>query len=423
MNHSRSEALFARAQTLIPGGVNSPVRAFRSVGGTPPFIAKGDGSRLYDVDGNEYIDYVCSWGPLILGHRPQVVMDALREVLDIGTSFGAPTARELQLAELITDCVPSLEMVRLVNSGTEATMSALRVARGFTGRDLTIKFEGCYHGHVDSLLVKAGSGMATLGIADTRGVPQSFAATTMALPFNSVAAVEQAFLQRGDQIAAVIVEPVAGNMGCIPPQPGFLEALRELTQKHGALLIFDEVMTGFRLALGGAQQLYGIKPDLTTLGKIIGGGLPMAAYGGRADIMKSVAPVGPIYQAGTLSGNPVAVSAGMAMLSYLQAHPEVYDTLESRTVQLTADPPAGVTVNRVGSMFTFFFTEGPVTDWDSAKGCDTSRFKEYFHHMLERGVYLAPSQFEAGFVSAAHSESDIAHTVQMAGEFFRGLTA
>ena len=282
MNFSRSEALFARAQKLIPGGVNSPVRAFRSVGGTPPFIARGDGSRLYDVDGNEYIDYVCSWGPLLLGHRPKPVIDALREVLEIGTSFGAPTGREVQLAELITECVPSIEMVRLVNSGTEATMSALRVARGFTGRDLTIKFEGCYHGHVDSLLVKAGSGMATLGISDTAGVPEAFAATTIALPYNSLEHVEEAFRQRGGQIAAVIVEPVVGNMGCVPPNPGFLEGLRGITQHHGALLIFDEVMTGFRLALGGAQQLYKIQPDLTTLGKIIGGGLPMAAYGGRA---------------------------------------------------------------------------------------------------------------------------------------------
>ncbi len=374
---------------------------------------------MVDVDGNEYIDYVCSWGPLILGHRPRPVIDALREVLEIGTSFGAPTGREVQLAELIMECVPSIEMVRLVNSGTEATMSALRVARGFTGRDLTIKFEGCYHGHVDSLLVKAGSGMATLGIADTAGVPASFAATTIALPYNSIEAVEQAFRERGDQIAAVIVEPVVGNMGCVPPAPGFLEALRELTRKHEAILIFDEVMTGFRLALGGAQQRYGIKPDMTTLGKIIGGGLPMAAYGGRADIMRKVAPVGPIYQAGTLSGNPVAVSAGIAMLTYLQAHPEVYEILEERTAQLTANPPAGVTVNRVGSMFTFFFTDQPVTDWESAKRSDTKRFGEFFHFMLDRGIYLAPSQFEAGFVSTAHTEQDIAQTVAAARDFFR----
>ena len=417
MNHSRSEALFARAQQLIPGGVNSPVRAFRGVGGTPPFIARGYGSRIYDVDGNEYIDYVCSWGPLVLGHRPPFLMDALREVLEIGTSFGAPTGREVQLAELITECVPSIEMVRLVNSGTEATMSALRVARGFTGRDLTIKFEGCYHGHVDSLLVKAGSGMATLGISDTQGVPEAFAATTIALPYNSLDAVEQAFRERGDRIAAVIVEPVVGNMGCVPPLPGYLEGLRDMTQNHGALLIFDEVMTGFRLALGGAQQRFNIRPDLTTLGKIIGGGLPMAAYGGRADIMKKVAPVGPIYQAGTLSGNPLAVTAGIAMLQYLQAHPEVYEILEERTAQLTANPPAGVTVNRVGSMFTFFFTPAPVTDWESAKRSDTRLFKEFFHFMLDRGVYLAPSQFEAGFVSTAHTAADIGQTVRTAREF------
>ena len=421
MNRCRSEALFARAQKLIPGGVNSPVRAFRSVGGTPPFIARGEGSKIYDVDGNEYIDYVLSWGPLILGHRPQVVTDALREVLEIGTSFGAPTEREVELAELVRECVPSIEMVRLVSSGTEATMSALRVARGFTGRDLTIKFEGCYHGHVDSLLVKAGSGMATLGIADTAGVPESFAATTLALPFNSIEAVEKAFRERGDKIAAVIVEPVVGNMGCVPPLPGFLEALRSLTAKHGALLIFDEVMTGFRLALGGAQQRFSINPDLTTLGKIIGGGLPMAAYGGRADVMSKVAPTGPIYQAGTLSGNPLAVSAGIAMLRYLKSHPEVYETVERRTAQLTTKAPPGITINRVGSMFTFFFTSEPVIDWESAKRSDTARFKQFFHWMLDRGVYLAPSQFEAGFVSAAHSEEDIGRTVAATAQFFDQL--
>jgi len=418
MNHYRSEELFACAQKLIPGGVNSPVRAFRGVGGTPPFIARGEGSHIYDVDGNEYIDYVLSWGPLILGHCFPPVIDALREVLAIGTSFGAPTDREVELAELIHECVPSMEMVRLVNSGTEATMSALRVARGFTGRDLTIKFEGCYHGHVDSLLVKAGSGMATLGIADTAGVPEAFAATTIALPFNSIKAVESAFQEHGSKIAAVIVEPVVGNMGCVPPVAGFLEALREITVKHGALLIFDEVMTGFRLSLGGAQQRFGIRPDLTTLGKIAGGGLPLAAYGGRADIMSRIAPTGPIYQAGTLSGNPMAVSAGIATLRYLQSHPEVYETIEKRAAQLTANVPPGITVNRVGSMFTFFFTPGPVTDWESAKRSDTGRFRQFFHWMLDRGIYLAPSQFEAGFLSAAHTEQDVARTVQAAQEFF-----
>ena len=415
---SKSTNLFTRAQKVIPGGVNSPVRAFRGVGGVPRFIERGEGSRIFDVDGNSYIDYVCSWGPLLLGHRAPQVIEALREVLEGGTSFGAPTEREIELAEAIIRAMPSIEMLRLVNSGTEATMSALRVARGFTGRDLTAKFEGCYHGHVDSLLVKAGSGMATLGIADTAGVPKAFAETTIVLPFNSIAAVEKAFAERGSEIAAVIVEPVVGNMGCVSPVAGFLEALRALTERHGALLIFDEVMTGFRVALGGAQARYGIKPDLTTLGKIIGGGLPLAAYGGRADIMHKVAPLGPVYQAGTLSGNPLAVAAGLAMVRHLLAHPEIYDVLEARTAQLTAFVPAGVTVNRVGSMFTYFFSPDPVTDWDSAKRCDTARFGKYFHFMLERGIYLAPSQFEAAFVSAAHSEADIQATVDAARAFF-----
>jgi glutamate-1-semialdehyde 2,1-aminomutase len=419
MKSERSAAWFERAQAVIPGGVNSPVRAFRGVGGIPRFIERGQGSRVFDTDGNSYIDYVCSWGPLLLGHRPAEVIDALREVLEVGTSFGAPTEREVELAELIARTVPSMEMVRLVNSGTEATMSALRLARGFTGRDLVIKFEGCYHGHVDSLLVKGGSGMATLGIADSAGVPKAFAETTISLPFNSIAAVEQAFADRGGQIAAVIVEPVVGNMGCVPPASGFLEGLRELTARHGALLIFDEVMTGFRVALGGAQERFGIRPDVTTLGKIIGGGLPMAAYGGRAEIMRKIAPLGPVYQAGTLSGNPLAVAAGLATLRYLIAHPEVYTTLEARAAELTAWTPPGVTVNRVGSMFTFFFTPGPVTDWESAKQCDTARFGKFFHFLLERGVYLAPSQFEAGFVSAAHSEEDIRATVNAAREFFQ----
>jgi len=418
MNIDKSEELFERALAHIPGGVNSPVRAFRGVGGTPIFIKRGEGSHLFDVDGNSYIDYVCSWGPLILGHLPLPVVEALRGVLDIGTSFGAPTAQEVELAELIAHLVPSMQMVRLVNSGTEATMSALRVARGFTGRDLTVKFEGCYHGHVDSLLVKAGSGMATLGIADTAGVPACFAATTIALPYNSISAVEQTFASHGDKIAAVIVEPVVGNMGCIPPAPGFLEALRELTARHGALLIFDEVMTGFRVALGGAQKRFEILPDLTTLGKIIGGGLPMAAYGGRADVMKKVAPIGPIYQAGTLSGNPLAVAAGLAMLRYLDAHPEVYEVLEARGAQLCEWVPPGITVNRVGSMFTFFFTPDPVTDWDSAACSNKAEFARLFHFMLERGVYLAPSQFEAGFISTAHSEADIQKTVDAMKEFF-----
>lgn len=418
MTTTRSEQLFARAQSAIPGGVNSPVRAFRGVGGTPRFIERGEGSRLFDVDGNSYIDYVCSWGPLLLGHRPPHVVEAIRNVLETGTSFGAPTEREIEMAELVREAVPSMEMVRLVNSGTEATMSALRVARGFTRRDLAIKFEGCYHGHVDSLLVKAGSGMATLAISDTVGVPQSFAETTIVVPFNDLEAVQEAFRTQGDRIACVIVEPVAGNMGCVPPLPGFLEGLRRVTEHHGSLLIFDEVMTGFRLAWGGAQARFGIRPDLTTLGKVIGGGLPIAAYGGRADVMSKIAPSGPIYQAGTLSGNPLAVSAGLAMLRYLREHQEVYETLEQRTADLCAPAMPGVTVNRVGSMFTFFFTDQPVTDWDSAKKSDTERFKAFFHHMLGRGVYLAPSQFEAGFVSNAHSAEDIKASVDAARAFF-----
>lgn len=418
MNKTRSTSLLERAGKVIPGGVNSPVRAFRSVGGGPLFISKGEGCRLIDEDGNSFIDYIGSWGPLILGHRPKCVIEAIQAVLEIGTSFGAPTEREIVLAEAIRDAVPSMEMVRLVNSGTEASMSALRVARGFTGRSLCIKFEGCYHGHVDSLLVKAGSGLATLGLSDSAGVPAEFAATTISVPFNDLAAVAAAFDQHPDQIASIIVEPIAGNMGCIPPAPGFLEGLRELCTQHGALLIFDEVMTGFRVAYGGAQSLYGIRPDLTAFGKIIGGGLPIAAYGGRADIMNYVAPVGPIYQAGTLSGNPLAVSAGLAMLKFLKENPEVYTKLEERTAALCSDALPGVTVNRVGSMFTFFFTTEPVFDYTSAKKCDTAKFGKFFHHMLESGVYLAPSQFEAGFMSFAHQDADVEATRAAARQFF-----
>ena len=411
MNTTNSQALFARAQAVAPGGVNSPVRAFKSVGGTPRFMAHGLGSHMTDADGNTYIDYIGSWGPHILGHRPEPVIAALKEVIEQGLTFGAPTGREVELAEEIIGAVPSIEMVRLVNSGTEATMSALRVARGFTGRDLCIKFEGCYHGHVDSLLVKAGSGMATLGIADTQGVPKAFADTTIALPYNSVDALEAAFASHGDKLAAVILEPVVGNMGVVKPTAEFLKALQTLTQRHGALLIFDEVMTGFRLALGGAQALFQIKPDLTTLGKIIGGGLPLAAYGGRKDIMQKVAPAGPVYQAGTLAGNPVAVSAGLAMVRYLKAHPEVYVKLEANGAALEAAAPTGTTVNRVGSMITFFFNDGqPVTDWESAKPSDTKKFGRLFHHLLERGIYFPPSQFEAAFVSAVHTPADIEAT-------------
>ncbi|HVY92786.1 MAG TPA: glutamate-1-semialdehyde 2,1-aminomutase, partial [Bryobacteraceae bacterium] len=408
MNFSKSQQLFERARKAIPGGVNSPVRAWRGVGGTPAFVARGEGSHLFDADGNEYIDYVGSWGPLLLGHRHPAILAAIEEALTRGTSFGAPTEQEIELAETIRAMVPSMELVRLVNSGTEATMSALRVARGFTGRDITIKFEGCYHGHVDSLLVKAGSGVATLGLPDSPGVPKGFSDTTVSLPFNNVEALERAFEAHGSKISAVIVEPVCGNMGCIPPVPGFLEALRSVTAKHGALLIFDEVMTGFRVAPGGAQELYGIQPDLTTLGKVIGGGLPIAAYGGRQDIMEHVAPSGPIYQAGTLSGNPLAVSAGLAMLRYIQANPGIYGRFDSMTDALAAAAPKGVTVNRVGSMMTWFFTPAPVTDYDTAKHSETSRFKRFFHAMIERGIYLPPSQFEALFVSAVHSDEDIA---------------
>ncbi len=344
MIRAKSEALFERAKRSIPGGVNSPVRAFKSVGGAPPFMVRGQGSHIFDADGNEYIDYVGSWGPLLLGHRHPAILEALAEALGCGTSFGAPTEREVELAEAIRDAAPSMEMVRLVNSGTEATMSAIRLARGYTGRDLTVKFEGCYHGHVDSLLVKAGSGVATLGLPDTAGVPKCFADTTIALPFNSVAAVESAFRAHAGAIAAVIVEPVVGNMGCVPPVRGFLEALRDITARDGALLIFDEVMTGFRVARGGAQQIYGIHPDLTTMGKVIGGGLPIGAYGGRAEIMAKIAPSGPVYQAGTLSGNPLAVAAGLAMLRHLKAHPEIYDQLENRTARIAASAPPGIAV-------------------------------------------------------------------------------
>ncbi|MBI5282196.1 MAG: glutamate-1-semialdehyde 2,1-aminomutase [Candidatus Solibacter usitatus] len=414
---NRSQALLERASKVIPGGVNSPVRAFRSVGGTPRFMSRGEGCRMFDADGNGYIDYIGSWGPLILGHCFPPVMEAVGAVLQSGTSFGAPTEREIELVEEIRAAVPSMEMVRLVNSGTEATMSALRVARGFTGRTLTVKFEGCYHGHVDSLLVKAGSGMATLGIADTAGVPEAIAKTTLALPYNSVAALEAAFAAHGGDIAAVIIEPVVGNMGCVPPLPGYHEALRALCTRYGALLIFDEVMTGFRVSFGGAQELYGIRPDLSTFGKVIGGGLPIAAYGGRADVMNKVAPVGNVYQAGTLSGNPLAVAAGLAMLRHLKTHPDVYARISEAAARICAAAPQGVTVNRVGSMFTFFFGTGPVTDWETARTADTGRFKAFFHHMLERGVYLPPSQFEAAFVGAAHDQAAVEETVAAIGDF------
>jgi len=418
MNLTRSQQLFERAKLSIPGGVNSPVRAYRSVGGTPPFITRGEGSHIFDADGNEYIDYIGSWGPLILGHRHPAILDALNEAMCRGTSFGAPTEQEIELAETVRDMVPSVEMVRLVNSGTEATMSALRVARGFTKRDLTLKFEGCYHGHVDSLLVKAGSGVATLGLPDSPGVPKGFSDTTLTAPFNDIAAVEQIFAAHKGKIAAVIVEPVCGNMGCIPPLSGFLEALRRITVADDSLLIFDEVMTGFRVAPGGAQQIYNIKPDLTTLGKVIGGGLPIAAYGGRRDIMEQVAPSGAVYQAGTLSGNPLAVSAGLAALRQLKDHPEIYARLNRLTGLLAASAPDNITANRVGSMMTWFFTDQAVTDAASARFSNSTRFAKFFHAMLERGVYLPPSQYEALFVSAAHSDADIARTIDAARESF-----
>lgn len=428
MNHIRSSFLFAQAQRHIPGGVNSPARAFKAVGRDPVFIDRADGARLHDEDGNSYLDYIGSWGPMILGHRHPAVLEALDEALRRGTSYGAPTSGEIDIADLICEIVPSIESVRLVNSGTEATMSAIRVARGYTGRDLVVKFIGNYHGHVDSLLVKAGSGLATLGISDSAGVPAAFAATTIALPYNSLEAVEECFEAHSDKIACVILEPVAGNMGCVAPAEGYLEGLREITQQHGALLIFDEVMTGFRVALGGAQQRYGVTPDMTTLGKIIGGGLPVGAYGGRKDIMDKVSPVGPVYQAGTLSGNPLAVAAGLATLKLLQSEPQVYETIDRKAKSLAkgvaaAAVAAGVTmtVNRVASMVTFFFNPGPVTDWDSAAVSRTDVFGAFFRAMLDRGIYLPCSQYEAAFVSAALSEEDIKATVGAAAESLKEI--
>ena len=426
---TQSEELFARAQRLIPGGVNSPVRAFKAVGGTPLFIRKAEGARIWDADGKDYIDYVGSWGPMILGHAYPPIVEAVQKAAARGTSFGAPCAAEVELADRVVRLVPSIEKVRFVSSGTEATMSALRVARGFTGRRKILKFEGCYHGHSDNLLVAAGSGVATLGIPGSPGVPEGTVADTLVAPYNDVAAIESAAQAHGADLAAVIVEPVAGNMGLVAPQEGYLEALRAITKRVGAVLIFDEVMTGFRLALGGAQQLYGIKPDMTCLGKILGGGLPVAAYGGRADIMDKVAPDGPVYQAGTLSGNPLAMAAGCAALDALQRHGS-YERLDALSVRLQvglarAAQAAGamVTVNRVGSMFTPFFCRGPVTDYASAKRSDTALFGRFFHGMLERGVYLPPAQFEAAFVSLAHTERDIDETVKAAAETLASLKA
>jgi glutamate-1-semialdehyde 2,1-aminomutase len=428
--HIRSSSLFAQAQRHIPGGVNSPARAFKAVGRDPLFIERADGARLYDEDGNSYLDYIGSWGPMILGHRHPAIIEALEDALRRGTSFGAPTSGEIDIADLICEIVPSIESVRLVNSGTEATMSAIRVARGYTGRDLVVKFIGNYHGHVDSLLVKAGSGLATLGISDSAGVPASFAATTIALPYNSLEAVAECFRAHGDQIACVILEPVVGNMGCIPPAEGYLEGLRRITEQNGALLIFDEVMTGFRVALGGAQERYGVTPDMTTLGKIIGGGLPVGAYGGRKDIMDKVSPVGPVYQAGTLSGNPLAVAAGLATLKLLKSEPQVYGNIDRKAKALAkgvagAAASAGVTVtvNRVASMLTFFFNPGPVTDWDSAAVSRTDLFAVFFRAMLDRGVYLPCSQFEAAFVSASLTDEDIDATIRAAEASFKEVAS
>lgn len=420
---TKSDQLFATAIDLIPGGVNSPVRAFRGVGGTPRFIKSARGATITDVDGNTYIDYVGSWGPMILGHADEEVVAALQEVAANGTSFGAPTELEIELAQEVVDAVPSIEMVRMVSSGTEATMAAIRLARGVTGRAKIIKFEGCYHGHGDSLLVKAGSGVATLGLPDSPGVPAVLAQNTITLPFNDATALEQTFSEHAD-IAAVIIEPVVGNMGCVPPRPGYLEAVRALCTKHGALLIFDEVMTGFRLARGGAQERYGIKPDLTTLGKIIGGGLPVGAYGGSREVMNHVAPAGPVYQAGTLSGNPLSMTAGLVTLRRLR-DPSVYDRLESSTQKLCAGladaaGEAGVTTvtNRAGSMWTSFFTSEPVVDWNTANKSNREMYGKFFHALLEAGVYLAPSQFEAAFVSLAHTDEVIEQTIKAARKAF-----
>mgnify|MGYP001610052882 CR=1 FL=1 len=416
-NYPNSAALFEHAQQVIPGGVNSPVRAFRGVGGTPLFIKSAKGAMITDADGHSYIDYVGSWGPMILGHAHDEVIAAIQKAATRGTSYGAPTELEIQLAEEVIEAFPSIEKLRLTSSGTEATMSALRVARGFTGRPKIVKFEGCYHGHGDSLLVRAGSGVATLGLPDSPGVLAEVAQNTITVPFNNSAALELVFDQLGDQIASVIIEPVVGNMGCVPPGEGYLQAVRRITEKHGAILIFDEVMTGFRVSYGGAQQLYGIKPDMTCLGKIIGGGLPVGAFGGRREIMDVVAPVGPVYQAGTLSGNPLAVTAGLTTLRLLKSL-NPYPQLERASAKLVdgmvkAANEAGLatTSNRVGSMFTCFFTSEPVFDWATASQSNRETFSRFFHAMLGQGVYLAPSQFEAGFVSIAHTNELIDRTI------------
>jgi len=426
MHREKSAALFARAQVTIPGGVNSPVRAFKGVGGSPVFFASGDGATLTDVDGNQYIDYVASWGPMILGHGNAAVVAAVKAQADLALGFGAPTEMEIDLAEQVVSMMPAIEQVRMVNSGTEATMSAIRLARGFTGRDMIIKFDGCYHGHSDALLVKAGSGLLTLGIPNSAGVPKAVAAQTLTLPFNRAEAVAESFLNYPDKIAAVIVEPVAGNMGCIPPAANFLPELRSITQANGALLIFDEVMTGFRVARGGAQALYEVTPDLTTLGKIIGGGLPVGAFGGRAEVMNHIAPLGSVYQAGTLSGNPLAMVAGLTTLRALDE--KFYSELETRTRQLADGLKAcadrhgiALSVNQVCGMFGIFFTGSAVTEFDHVANANTERFSRFFHAMLDEGIYLAPSAFETGFVSVAHTPEIITTTLAAADRAFASI--
>ena len=422
-----SRKLFERAREVIPGGVNSPVRAFKAVGGDPLFFARGRGALLYDVDGNEYIDYVCSWGPLILGHAHEAIVREVQEAAKDGTSFGAPNPHEVELARLVVEAVPGIEKVRMVNSGTEATLSALRLARAFTGREVVVKMEGCYHGHVDALLVKAGSGLATLGLPGTPGIPARVVEQTVVLPYNDLDAFARLVSERGGEIACVIVEPVAANMGVVPPRPGYLEGLREITARRGIVLIFDEVITGFRLALGGAQERYRVTPDLTTLGKIIGGGLPVGAYGGREEIMNRVAPEGDVYQAGTLAGNPLAMRAGIAMLRHLR-QPGVYERLEALSERLArglsaAAGEAGLPARaaRVGSLLTLFFTSREPADWESVSTADTKRYAAFFRRMLERGVYLAPSQFEALFVSLAHTEDQIDRTVATARDILKSM--
>jgi len=426
---SQSDSLFEQAKTVIPGGVNSPVRAFNGVGGNPIFFTKGEGAYLFDADGKEYIDYVASWGPMILGHANQAVINAVKETLEKGLGFGAPTEIETTLAKKVCELVPSIELVRMVSSGTEATMSAIRLARGFTGRDKIVKFEGCYHGHSDSLLVKAGSGALTLGVPTSPGVPVALAEHTLTLEYNNIDQVRKVLGEVGGEVACIIVEPVAGNMNCIPPVDGFLQGLREVCDAHGVVLIFDEVMTGFRVALGGAQAHYGVKPDLTTLGKVIGGGLPVGAFGGKREIMEYIAPLGPVYQAGTLSGNPMSMSAGLAMLNALSDDVNFYQNL-SKKVQILTDGilaqakanNIGMTANVVGGMFGLFFTDSnTVTNFNETSQCDVERFKKFYHLMLDEGIYMAPSAYEAGFVSNAHSDKDIQATIDAAGRVFAKL--